>query len=152
MFALHDQGQPNSDRCRIIVDLSWPPRASVNAGIDKTSYLDSFISLTFPTVDDITSQLQCLRRGALLYKIDVSGTFRHVKIDPGDYDLPGLEWQGLYMDTCVPLGKRHLSQIFQHLSDTVRFIMRQKCCAMIDYIDDYGGVGVPLSRGSHMMH
>ena len=46
--------------------------ASVNAGIDKTSYLGSIFSLTFPTVGDITSQLKCLGRGALLYKIDVS--------------------------------------------------------------------------------
>ena len=35
------RAKPNSDRRRVIVDLSWPPGASVNASIDKTSYLDS---------------------------------------------------------------------------------------------------------------
>ena len=35
------RAKPNSDRCHVIVDLSWPPGASVNAGIDKTSYLDT---------------------------------------------------------------------------------------------------------------
>ena len=44
--------KPNSERCRVIVDLSWPQGASVNAGIDKTSYLESEFYLTFPTVDD----------------------------------------------------------------------------------------------------
>ena len=58
-------------------------------------------------------QPKCLGRGALLYKIDVSRVFRHVKVDPADYDLFGLEWQGAYLDTCVPFGLRHGSQIFQ---------------------------------------
>ena len=91
-------------------------------------------------MDDITAQLKRLGRGALLYKIDVSRAFRHVNVDPGDYDLLGLEWQGVYVDTCVP---DHGSQIFQRLSDAVRYMMRQKGYAMIDYIDNYVGIGVP---------
>ena len=137
------RAKPNSDRRRVIVDLSWPIGASVNAGIDKTSYLGSTFSLTFPTVDDITKQLKNIGRGALMYKVDVSRAFRHVKIDPGDYDLLGLEWQGVYVDTCVPFGTRHGSQIFQRLSDAVRYMMRQKGFLMVDYIDDYVGMGVP---------
>ena len=84
------KSKPNSDRRRVIIDLSWPLGASVNAGIDKTSYLGSPFSLTFPTVNDITSELTRLERGVLLFKIDVSRAFRHVKVDPGDYDLLGL--------------------------------------------------------------
>ena len=137
------RAKPNSDRRRVTVDLSWPIGASVNAGIDKTSYLGSTFSLTFPTVDDITKQLKNIGRGALMYKVDVSRAFRHVKIDPGDYDLLGLEWQGVYVDTCVPFGMRHGSQIFQRLSDAVRYMMRQKGFLMVDYIDDYVGMGVP---------
>ena len=48
----------NSDRRRVIVDLSWPQGASVNAGIDKLTYLNSEFDLTFPTVDDITTELK----------------------------------------------------------------------------------------------
>ena len=81
------RSKPNSDRRRIIIDLSWPLGASVNAGIDKT-YLGSTFSLTFPTVDDITTELTCLGCGALLFKIDVRRAFRHVKVDSGDYDPP----------------------------------------------------------------
>ena len=82
-----------------------------------------------------------LGRAAFLYKIDVSRAFRHVKVDPGDYDLLGLEWNGHYVDTCVPFGKRHGSQIFQRLINAVRYVMRHKGFTIIDYIDDY--VGVP---------
>ena len=52
--------KPDSDRRCVIVDPSWPPGASVNACIGKTSYLDSNFSLTFPIVDDITGQLKHL--------------------------------------------------------------------------------------------
>ena len=89
---------------------------SVNSGIDKNAYLDAPFTLTFPTVDDITSELKHLGCGALLYKIDVSHAFRHIKVDPGDYDLLGLHWHHMYADTYLPFGKRHGSQIFQRLS------------------------------------
>ena len=137
------RNKPNSDRRRVIIDLSWPLGASVNSGIDKNTYLDAPFTLTFPTVDDITSELKRIGRGALLYKIDVSRAFRHVKVDPGDNDLLGLHWRHAYVDTCVPFGTRHGSQIFQRLSDAVRHIMRQKGFRVIDYIDDYVGFGVP---------
>ena len=93
------RAKPNSDHRHVIINLSWSIGASVNAGIDKTSYLGSTFSLTFPMVDDITRQLKSIGCGALLYKGDVSRAFRHIKIDPGDYDLLGLEWQGVYVDT-----------------------------------------------------
>ena len=48
------RAKPNSDRRCVVVDLSWPIGASINAGIDKTSYLGSTFSLNFPTDDDIT--------------------------------------------------------------------------------------------------
>ena len=135
--------KPNSERRRVIIDLSWPLEASVNAGIDKQTYLGSEFELTFPSVDDITNELKHLGRDARLYKVDVSRAFRHVKVDPGDYDLLGLHWRGAYVDTCLPFGTQHGSQIFQCLSDAVRFMMRQKGFCVIDYIDDYVGVGIP---------
>ena len=135
--------KPDSDRRRVIIDLSWPVGESVNAGIDKDTYLGSQFDLRFPSVDDITEELKKLGKGALLYKVDVSRAFRHVKIDPGDYDLLGLNWNGVYLDTCLPFGTRHGSQIFQRLSDAVRYVMRRKGYRIIDYIDDYIGVALP---------
>ena len=135
--------KPNSERRRVIIDLSWPVGALVNAGIDKNTYLGSEFELTFPSVDDITNALKQLGKGAFLYKVDVSRAFRHVKVDPGDYDLLGLQWDGTYVDMCVPFGKRHGSQILQRLSDAIRYIMRLNGHCVIDYIDDYVGVSMP---------
>ena len=74
--------------------------------------------------------------------MDGSRAFCHVKVDPGDNDLLGLHWDAHYVHSCIPFGTRHGSQIFQHLSDAVRFIMRQKGFTMLNYIDDYVRVGV----------
>ena len=137
------RNKPNSDRRRAIIDLSWPIGASINAGIDTEIYLNSPFALTFPTVDDITSHLKCLGRGSLLYKIDVSRVFHHVRIDPVDFDLLGLHWHYAYFDMCLPFGMHHGSQIFQCLSDAVRYVMSQKGFCVIDYIHDYVGMGIP---------
>ena len=50
--------KPGSENRRVIIDLSWPPDNSVNAGIHKDSYLGTDFSLTFPTVDHITDALK----------------------------------------------------------------------------------------------
>ena len=121
--------KPNSDRRRVIIDFSWPHGAFVNSGIDKDTYLDSPFTLTFPTVDHITSELKHLGSEALLYKIDISRAFHHVRI-------LGLQWHDAYVDTCLPFGTHHGSQICQRLSDAVRYVMHQKGFCIIYYIED----------------
>ena len=48
--------KPNATNRHIIIDLSWPKDSSVNAGVDKNSYIGIEFALTFPTVDDITKK------------------------------------------------------------------------------------------------
>ena len=55
--------KPGSKHRRVIIDLSWPPGSSVNAGIDKASYMGTDFVLVLPTVDNITDQLKLLGRG-----------------------------------------------------------------------------------------
>ena len=135
--------KPNSDTRRVIIDLSWPKGSSVNSGIDKNSYLGSEFALTFPTVDNITQDLRKVGPGAHIFKIDISRAFRHIKLDPADYDLLGLHWDATYLDTCLPFGTTHGSQIFQRVSDAVRYVMRRQGYRIINYIDDYVGVATP---------
>ena len=63
----------------------------MNAGIDKNTYLGSDFELTFTSVDAITNALKRLGKGAFLYKVDVSQAFCHVKVDPDNYGLLGLQ-------------------------------------------------------------
>ena len=85
--------KPNLDNRRVIVDLSWPLGCSVNGGIDKNSYLGTDFSLYLPTIDHITEQLQKLGKGCHQNKKGISRAFRHIKVDPMDYDLLGLLWR-----------------------------------------------------------
>ena len=89
---------------RVIVDLSFPHGASINTGVDPDSYLSSEFLLTLPSIDYITNKVLQLGKGSLIYKIDISRAFRHIKIDPADYNLLGLNFNGYYIDTCLPFG------------------------------------------------
>ena len=133
----------NSETRRVIIDLSWPKGYSVNGRVDKSTNMSTDFQLTFPTIDDLTAELTKSRKGAHLYKIDVSRAFCHLYIDPFDYDLLGLYWDGFYLDKNLPFGTRHGSQFFQHMSDAVRYIMRQRGFDILNYIDDCLGFGVP---------
>ena len=132
--------KPNSNNRRVIVDLSWTLGLSVNGGVHKNSYLGTDFSLHLPTIDHITDQLKLLGRGCHLYKIDISRAFRHIKVD---YNILGLSWHDVYVDTCNAFGSRHGFQIFQRCSDAIRFIMKKMGHKIIGYIDDYVGFGVP---------
>ena len=138
---LMSREKAGSDSRRVILDLSWPKDASVNAGIDKDSYLGVDFNLTFPTIDHITNEIKKMGRGCYLYKVDVSRAFRHVKVDPSDYDLLGVKWRDAsFIDTCLPFGNRHGTQIFQRISDAVRHMMCQRGFTVLNYVDDFIGV------------
>ena len=79
--------KPNSSNRRVILDLSFPPGRSVNDGVQKDIYLDTYFELNYPSVDTIVNHLKALGTDALLYKIDISQAFRPIRIDPGDMDL-----------------------------------------------------------------
>ena len=133
--------KPNSDNRRVILDLSWPRGASVNAGVEKNGYMGSEFKLTFPTIDDLTQELVKIGKGAHIFKVDVSRAFRHLNVDPRDYDLLGVNWGVTFIDTRIPFGSRHGSQFFQRTSAAVRPVMRLR--DVINYIDDFLGYETP---------
>ena len=135
--------KPNAPHRRVIIDLSFPQGLSVNAGVEKDIYLNTPFTLKLPTIDNITGQVKALGRGCKLYKVDISRAFRHIKLDPSDYDLLGLRHDAYYVDTCLPFGYRNGSALFQRISDAVRHIMRQRQFDIINYIDDILGIDVP---------
>ena len=133
----------NSTNRRVIIDLSFPQGKSVNAGSAKDIYLGTPFVLKLPTIDHITNRIRSLGRGCMIYKIDIKRAFRHVKLDPRDYDLLGLRQDKWFLDTCLPFGFRHGSALFQRLSDAVRHTMRQRSHDVINYIDDILGIELP---------
>ena len=130
---------------RTIMDLSWPKGASVNNGVAKDTYLGTPYELNYPSVDSITNSLRNLGPSAQIYKIDISGAFRQIKIDPGDIDLLGIKFQDQYfLDRSVAFRFRHGSLIFQRCTDAIRYIMAQHGFPLLyNYIDDLIYTGLP---------
>ena len=141
---LMTRAKQNSDKRRTIVDLSWPKNASVNAAVQKNVYLGSHFVLKYPSLDDITTELRKLGPGALIYKVDISRAFRHIRIDPGDIDLLGIRHKSLFLDGSLPFGFRLGSGIFERCSDAIRYIMKNfGHNALMNYIDDLIYIGLP---------
>ena len=113
----------DSQWCLTIVDLSWPCGASVNAGVQKDTYLNSKFALTYPSVDQIVDRILQLGAGSLIYKIYISHAFRQLKVNPEDIDLLGLKMGGYYIDLSVPFGFRHGPFFFEKGTDSIHFIM-----------------------------
>ena len=74
----------------------------------------------------------------------MSRVFRHLKIDHNDYDLLALNWQaGAFFDRCLLFGNCHGMQIFQRVSDAIYYIMHIKGFTVLNYVDDFIGLGMP---------
>ena len=134
----------NCDKRRTIVDLSCPIGQSVNAGVKKNFYLGAYFDLKYPSIDHVVKQLKILGTGSLLYKVDISRAFRHLRIDPGDIDLLGIYHNNLFLDGSLPFGFRLGSGFFEKCSDAIRYMMSQAGHnGLMNYIDDLLYVGTP---------
>ena len=76
-------------RWRLITDLSFPPGASVNDGIDP-----ELCSLQYTSVEKVAMVAQSLGRGTLLAKLDVQAAYRLVPIFPDDCPLLRVKCMG----------------------------------------------------------
>ena len=137
--------KPNSETRRVILDLSFPVGQSVNSGVPKDKYLGSYFELKYTSVDDIVHSLKQLGPTALLYKIDISRAFRHIRIDPVDLDLLGVKHGDYYIDRMLPFRFRHGSVFFKRCTDAVWYIMKEKFHFpnLYNYIDDLIYTGLP---------
>ena len=101
------QYKPGSATRCTIIGLSFPLQASVNYGIQKNEYLGTQWQLHYPPVDKLIYKLRLLGPAALIFKVDVSHAFRHIRIYPGDKDLLELKHRDSYcLDLALPFGFR----------------------------------------------
>ena len=148
-FPLHvspfmTREKSGTSKRRAIVDLSWPHGCSVNAGVEKNKYLGTYFELRYPSIDNIVQAVKEVGPSALMFKIDISRAFRHLKIDPRDLDLLGLCQNKYFIDGSLPFGFRHGSTFFQRCSDAIRYIMAsQGYTRLYNYIDDLLYIGPP---------
>jgi hypothetical protein len=136
----------DSDDRRVILDLSWPLHASVNGGTKLDSYMGESYKLLLPTVDDFARVLAFFGRGTYMWGLDLRRAFRQIRIDPLDWPLIGLSWDGCYYtNISVAFGIRHGAAFTQRVSQAVCDILGAEQITSIPYIDDFIGGQPSLS-------
>ena len=129
VFPFLTRDKPNSNNRRVILDLSFPQGYSVNDGVQRDIYLNTYFELNYPSVDAAVDHL----------------TIRHIRIDPGDLDLLGLKHEQLFIDCTLPFRFHHGSVFSQRCTDPVRYIMKNNFNFpyLYNYIDDLVYTGLP---------
>ena len=125
----------NSDKFWTIFHLSFPKtgKTSINNAISKEDF-----SLQYVTTDHAIEGIKRFGQGCFLAKTDIESAFRLIPIHPDDYELLGMFWQGkYYYDNVLPFGLRSAPFIFNQLSDTIEWILINKChisfvCRILD--------------------
>ena len=126
---------------RVITDLSFPDKGSVNSGIDKDVYLGLPIKTKYPSVDNVVALILNKGPGCMLFKRDMRKAFRQIRVDPGDVHLLSFRWENkLYSDTVLTMGLRSAAYICQRLTNGVSYICKKEGFEIVNYLDDFCGV------------
>lgn len=129
---------------RVVMDLSFPPHASVNIGIPDSSYLNEPYKLRLPGIDRLIEFILQLGQGCLLYKLDLQRAYRQLPIDPKDYHLLGFRFNNLlYFDTRCPFGLKTSAMICQRTTKAVVHCFTQLGFFADVYLDDFYGADSP---------
>lgn len=124
----------NSNKIRIIHDLSYPPGQSVNDGIDSDEYTLSYI-----TLDRVAEIVDSFPEPCYLSKIDLANAFTHVIVHPNDWNKLGFSWDGrYYISTCLPFGLRSSPKIFDTFAQGLEYMAIKNGCHPLTshYLDD----------------
>ena len=137
---------------RVIMDLSWPPTASVNDAIQTDMYVDGPAPVRLPTVEYMEGRLRELGRGAYLYKTDLARGYRQLRVDPSDWPLLGFTHEGkYYFDMCPPFGLRTSAMCMQRTSEGICWLHGRRGYISRPYLDDFGGAEATQQRAQEAL-
>ena len=120
---------------RIIHHLSYPKGSSVNDGISSSN-----TSVQYARVDDAIRLIKLAGPNCFMAKTDINNAFRIIPIQPSDYNLLGMMWNGFYFhDRCMPMGCASSCKTFETFSTAVEWIARHKLLIelIIHLLDDF---------------
>ena len=138
-----------SDQKRVIVDLSWPLGRSVNSNIPHDVYENTYTAMKLPTAEDLAAAILAAPPTAHMYCLDLSRAYRQLRIDPHDWPLLGLAWQGQYFfDLSLAFGGRWHAAACQRVTEALRFHMAKLAAPIWPYLDDIVGLS-PTPQLAH---
>lgn len=135
---------------RLIHHLSYPRGMSVNDGIAH-----EYSSVSYANIHDAIAFIKQAGPGCFLAKTDIQSAFRIIPINPKDYHLLGMKWNGLYFyDRCMPMGCSSSCRTFETLSTAVEWIARHKLNLnfILHLLDDFLIIGPSYEACSKYLH
>ena len=113
-------------------------KVDINDKVDKLKFDGSDFDLKFPSIDNITDRINCIKGGVRLSKVDVARAFRNLRVVPANAVKLGIKWKdSYYLDGSAVFGWVHGSIEYQLLSNAIVFIMAKKGYHIFAYINDY---------------
>lgn len=125
----------DSDKRRIIVDLSFPQGNNANAYIHKNMLFG--VHHFLPTVRDTTRVIQDMNYEIRLATIDIERAYRNIPVCPLDLPLLGIRIAGkIYIDAAMPFGARKSSLNMQLIAQFIIRALHRCGIACHMYLDD----------------
>ncbi|GAU91562.1 hypothetical protein RvY_03790 [Ramazzottius varieornatus] len=134
----------NSEKFRVMLNLSAPVGSSINDFIDKDCY-----SMHYSRIDDAVCYTFTLGKGALMAKLDIKSAFRLIPVRPIDRPLLGYKVdEKFYFDTVLPFGLRSSPFLFCLISEAVLWILKyfNNHKYALCYMGDFLLCGFPYSN------
>ena len=119
----------------MIHHLSHPWGKSVNDGISH-----EHSSVHYANIDMAITRITQSGVGSYLAKTDIKSAFRILPVNPQDYHLLGIKWNGqYYYDKCMPMGCASSCKTFETFSTAIDWIAQDKLgiANLIHLLDDF---------------
>ena len=118
---------------RVIHDHSRPIGRSLNSSLTQSNF-------SFQSVDDA---IRLMGRNCYMAKVDIEAAYRHVPIDPYDWELTAFCWptdslEDLYFDGYLQFGLKNACEVFNRIGRAiVRMMARRGFKCIVVYVDDF---------------
>lgn len=130
----------DSHKRRVIVDMSFPAGQAVNDGINISSIYGRDTTYTLPSINDLAALIQKAPDTAWIWKADLAGAYRQLRVDPIDTPLLGFTVDSnTYIDLCPSFGCRSSSGACQRVSAAIVYMMAKKGFQILAFLDDFAG-------------
>ena len=129
---------------RLITHLSYPKDNSVNDFIDE-----QLCTIKYASFDKVLDMLSSLGRSTQLAKIDIRQAFRLLIVNPADFDLLGIKFDGkYYIEKCLPMGCSISCALFEFFSTFLHWVVENKASlsTLDHYLDDFKFAGAALTN------
>ena len=131
----------DSSKVRVIHDLSFPVKGSVNSLIDRDQF-----SLAYASVDDATRICRDLGPAPVfMAKLDLENAFKHIYVSPDDWHMLGFTWPDssgmnqFYFSRVLNFGLRSSPYLFDQFASVLLEFMHRAGVPhrVVRYVDDF---------------